>query len=505
MKSSFYRHRVLWLLCALLFARGAFAAPAPAKLPSGAEAKLRAILNDPALHDAHIGVSIVALGTAENSETFPSRPYDDQTQPRLFEADAQKRFMPASNVKLFTAALALQKLGAEHTFETAVAADAPVVDGEVRGNLYLIGGGDPSLSTSDLEKLAGVLHAQGIRRVTGDIIGDGSRFKAETFGGRYPDGWTLDDAIWYYGPEVSALAINRNHLDVTITGGDEPGQWATLKTEPAFPQFTIVNRVITLLPDEKTSPLRFDRSNPVSALTNYLTISGQIAPGQSVTEGVAVSSPEFQAAATLRDSLINQGVTINGFALPDHNQPIIRDQILARIRHQILARHKSAPLRILLQRLLKNSDNLYAEMLRLATNQSLPEWLEKNNISTANLRFEDGSGLSRYNLLTPLSLTTLLSTIEKLNDGRSLFDALPIAGRDGTLKTRMQSTQAAGNARAKTGSFSIANNLSGYVTTRDGHRLAVSVMTNFARTTEDARRVQDGIFNALAEMELPAK
>jgi D-alanyl-D-alanine carboxypeptidase/D-alanyl-D-alanine-endopeptidase (penicillin-binding protein 4) len=507
MNHQLFRCRVLCLLLLLFFAGRVLAAPAPTRLSPATETKLREILRDPALQDAHVGVSIVALGAAPDAAAFPSRPYDDKTQPVLFEMNADKRFMPASNMKLFTAAFALQMLGPEYVFKTTAISDGPIVGDELRGHLYLAGGGDPSLATADLEKLAGVLQARGIRHITGDIVGDGTRFQAETFGGRYPDGWTMDDGIWYYGPEINALAINRNQMDVTLTA-TRPGQPATMKVEPPYPQFPIENRVVTAVPDEKTAPLQFDRSGPYGALTNRLTISGRIAPGQTATEGVAVPAPALWAATLLRQALRDKGIAVSGNAR--------QTDVRAGANRQALGNIQSPPLRVLLQRFLKKSDNLYAEMLLRATSllpQGVPtssndphsrllDWLQWHHIPTRNLRFEDGSGLSRYNLLTPRALTSLLSVIETQPGGEAIYSALPIAGVDGTLKKRMQSTPAAGNVHAKTGSFSIASNLSGYVTTRDGQRLAVSMMTNFARDTDDARRVQDEIFTALADAKM---
>jgi D-alanyl-D-alanine carboxypeptidase/D-alanyl-D-alanine-endopeptidase (penicillin-binding protein 4) len=111
----------------------------------------------------------------------------------------------------------------------------------------------------------------------------------------------------------------------------------------------------------------------------------------------------------------------------------------------------------------------------------------------------DGSGLSRYNLLTPRATVQLLAAVQRLPGGKALWDALPVAGVNGTLGRRMKGTPAQNNARAKTGTFSIVSTLSGYVTTRDGHRLAVSLLTNFARDGRNARRLQDEVYALLAQ------
>ncbi|RYG59065.1 D-alanyl-D-alanine carboxypeptidase/D-alanyl-D-alanine-endopeptidase, partial [bacterium] len=187
----------------------------------------------------------------------------------------------------------------------------------------------------------------------------------------------------------------------------------------------------------------------------------------------------------------------------------------------IAAAHDSKPLSFLLQRFLKNSDNLYGEMLLRRAAAELPTvdiknpqiassgmaarahnamltWLKKSGVPTEGLRFSDGSGLSRYNLATPISLARLLGATQKIEGGKAFFDALPIAGVDGTLKNRMKGSAAEKNVRAKTGTFSIANSLTGYVTTKDGNRLAVSILTNGVEDGEFARNWEGQVFAALA-------
>jgi D-alanyl-D-alanine carboxypeptidase/D-alanyl-D-alanine-endopeptidase (penicillin-binding protein 4) len=125
-------------------------------------------------------------------------------------------------------------------------------------------------------------------------------------------------------------------------------------------------------------------------------------------------------------------------------------------------------------------------------------WLKQNGVDTAALRMTDGSGLSRYNLVTPRATVQLLAAVQRLPGGDAMWNALPLAGVDGTLGRRMKGTAAQNNVRAKTGTFSIVSTLSGYVTTRDGHRLAVSLLTNFARDGREARKLQDEIYALLA-------
>jgi D-alanyl-D-alanine carboxypeptidase/D-alanyl-D-alanine-endopeptidase (penicillin-binding protein 4) len=488
----------------------------PTALPPAVETQLRALVNDPALRQAQFGVSIKALGTADTAQTFPAQAYVDAAQPLLWEQDGQKRFIPASNTKLYTAALALKYLGAGRTFPTRLAFSGTRQGDVLKGNLWLVGGGDPSLSSLDLHRFAAALQKLGIRCVTGDVIGDGSAFQSEGFGGRYPDGWTLDDTLWYYGMETSALAINRNQVDVTVEA-TQPGQLARVTAAPSAPDF-INARVETRSPGSQaasaTPQIQWERASGDSAIAPFLSVTGVIFPNQKESQGVAVPNPPRWAAQILKRALWQRGVRVEGVArgrvTGDKNEVL-----------HTLSTHYSPPLQVLLANFLKPSDNLYGEMLLRGVSYYAPQpkvgfrpgtqstshallfdWMRQSGIEIEGLRFTDGSGLSRYNLITPRATVQLLAEAEKLPGSMVFWDGLPIAGVDGTLRRRMRSTAEApnpaqGNVRAKTGSFSIVSTLSGYVTTRDGHRLAVSLLTNFA-PGDEARRVQNQIMTLLA-------
>ena len=129
-------------------------------------------------------------------------------------------------------------------------------------------------------------------------------------------------------------------------------------------------------------------------------------------------------------------------------------------------------------------------------------WLKENKVSSEGLKFTDGSGLSRYNMVTPRAVAGVLSAVEKVPGAKYFYDALPIAGVDGTMKNRTKGTAAENNARAKSGTFSIVSCLSGYVTTKDKQRLSVVILTNFVPDGSAARKMQDQIFATLADTDI---
>lgn len=489
---------------------------APTHLPASAQAKIEAILRDPNLQSAHVGIAVVALGRASSTSSVRVTPFAKGAQPLLYSHDSDKRFIPASNFKLFTAAWALESLGASYTFQTR-ATLSPLRFGResvwpvgmpMPLALTLDGDGDPSLTGDDLKSLADQIAASPAVKGNSIIVRvAASRLAAEESGRRYPDGWTIDDATWYYGAPITGWALDRNQIDVTITG-TTPGSLADMKVTGEMP-FSIFNGVLTA-PDAKSATgVHFDRGDRTSPLGSSLAIDGTVAPGSTDTEGVAVPDPNewirvrFITLLQARGvSVVNPGVS---FAMGQGQQ---------------VASHNSAPLGTVLQRFLKSSDNLYGEMLLRAaatrdpqkrwpqvastglaarSHSAMLDWLSTKNVPVSSLRLSDGCGLSRYDIVTPAALTRLLALEATQKDGAAFYSALPIAGVDGTLKDRMKNTPAQGNARAKTGTFSIVNCLSGYVTTRDNVRLAVSVLTNFAPDGDAAREREGQIFAALAD------
>lgn len=517
-------------------------------------AKLNALCDDPKLADARLGISVMALGHAATPQAFPSQPL---AAPKpLFERDAEKRFTPASNLKLYTAALALKSMGAGRRFTTRLWAVGKIENGVLKGHLLLFGSGDPSLEFADLDGMARQVHAVGIRRITGGVLlfpttppGDGL---AENFANLYPDGWTLDDALWYYGPEVTALTVHRNQVDLTVVGGAKPGAPAVASVEMNVPAIImaggapriesaeeqqrrldnalstlgIISTVKTGTPDlfskDEDDLLKVQRD--IGGNSSLLYVSGLVAPGQKVTVGLAVPGVSQWAQNVFTSQLRAAGVGIPAMPTVD-TTPINLSNGESRL-NRVVATHDSPPVGELLKKFLKTSDNLYGELLLRLTARAdlaargkslqgvnyanyahdmLRTYLKSEGIDADGLRFSDGSGLSRYNLVTPHATAQLLAAVERIPEAHYFWDAMPIAGVDGTLKKRMQDPPAQNNVRAKTGTFSIVSCLSGYVTTRDGTRLAVSVMTNFARSGNDARRVQNEIFETLADASLNAQ
>ena len=409
----------------------------------------------------------------------------------LFELNANKLMMPASNMKILTLAAAAERFGWDHTFTTTLESAAPVENGVLLGDLFIRGGGDPSISTRGkrneivFDEWAAALRQAGITSIQGRIVGDDQAFDDEGVG----PGWSWDYLEAGYAAPVGALQYNENTADLTTAPGAVVGAPAIVQLSPGS-GLTVVNHVRTGEGAESgvrgavNVERRIDR--PEIELTGSIPLG---AP--PVTRTVAVLNTTLFFAQSLKDALIARGISVTGAAV-DHDDVIQERLGQATAERRTLATTTSAPLRESATVLMKVSQNQYAETFlkaiaaagamrgttvagRRAAGETFRAW----GIPEDGYVISDGSGLSRYNYVAPSTLTTILARMHQDPRHREAFTAtLPIAGIDGTISTRMRRTRAEANARAKTGSIANVRALSGYVRTRDGENLAFSILAN---------------------------
>jgi D-alanyl-D-alanine carboxypeptidase/D-alanyl-D-alanine-endopeptidase (penicillin-binding protein 4) len=376
---------------------------------------------------------------------------DPRTGDTLYSQNAGKLFMPASNMKVITSTAALTLLGPDYTYKTTFLTDGPLQDSVLDGDLIVIGRGDPTISdnmrgvaTTVMDALADSIRAHGIRQITGRLARVGNAFPDSIHG----YGWEWDDLGEYYAAGVDELIFNEGMAPTT----------------PRPPPDTV-----------RDSAYSGPAKDPATAYLN-----------------------------ALNDALIRKGITLDAGVL---------DSILPTpIKMDTLFVFTSLPMRNILPALLKPSQNQIAEILlktiglerggmgtadsaRKIVGQQLLAW----GVQPDGFVIRDGSGLSRHDLLTPETLVRVLDRIQQDTAFAVFYNALPIAGIDGTLKDRMKGTLAEGNAHAKTGSISNARTLSGYVTTADGERLIFSILaSNWTGPTSAVTGVADRIVAALA-------
>jgi D-alanyl-D-alanine carboxypeptidase/D-alanyl-D-alanine-endopeptidase (penicillin-binding protein 4) len=419
---------------------------------------------------------------------------DSATGETLYERNADSYFVPASNMKLLTTALALDKLGPDYRFRTTLETNGTLAaNGLLTGDLVLVGRGDPNLSNRKfpfdqieefegppekvLAELVDILVKSGAKEISGDIVGDDSYFPRE----RYPDGWEIDDMVWEYGAAVSAIVVNDNTVTVLLMPGEKAGDPATLLLDPPVAEFHIINQVVTSAPREKAD-LRLTREPGSETVVLTGTFPAKSAPRKLV---LAIQEPAQFAATLLARALEERGVKIRGRIRAVH------DPDPAEATRTVLAEHLSIPLSDCVKLVNKISQNLHTEvLLRTAARQdgrwATPEDLEKYpaefyakvGIAPDDVVQTDGSGLSRHDLVTPRAFVTLLQYAQKQPWFLAYFASLPVAGADGTLNERLKNEKAAGRIHAKTGSVAHVRSLSGYADTVGGRRLIFSFLSN---------------------------
>src|SRR3984957_19980925 len=289
----------------------------------------------------------------------------------LYAHNSERLFVPASNIKLFTTALALSKLGAAYRLSTQIGAEVPI-DGEgaLAGDLELVGGGDPSLSGRDypyrnhagplaiysfraIDELADQLvAARGLKRVEGNVVGDDSRYVWEP----QPGGWSSDSATREYGAPVSALILHDNTFALTLGPGEHAGDLARIALTPLFENFAIENRVLTTERGERK--VEFYRS----ASGRELHIWGVIPKSDTgFVQELAIGDPALYAAEVLRAALLKRGISIRGDSMARHRFPDETTEAPRKLE-VVLAEHRSPPLFELLRVVDKVSQNLHAEI-----------------------------------------------------------------------------------------------------------------------------------------------
>ena len=426
--------RSLLLLSALLAACGPAAAPpSPVRTPlESLRNSIDSLVNDTKFANAQLGLLIV----------------DPKTGDTLYSRNAGKLFIPASNQKIITSAVALTQLGPDYRYHTVIAKRGVLKDSVLNGDLIVIGRGDPTMSdrvcgsaANEMLSIADSIHARGIRRVTGSLRQGGNAFPDSIYG----YGWEWDDIGGESGAPVDELLYNEGMVQRTVK----------------------VN-------------------------------------GRDTVVSVATRTPGYVYLSSLYGALTQRGITVDGLV------NLTADSLAAPYDTVYIV--TSPPLREILKHFLKPSQNQIGEALLKTVG------LEKTGIGSADAGVEvettqlrewgvdstqavvyDGSGLSRHDLVSPETIAKVLTAMQKDTAFSVYYDAFPIAGVDGTIRSRMKGTPAENNLRGKTGTIEFVRSLSGYVDTSDGERLVFSFLSNhFTTPVSEITRVQDAVGALLA-------
>lgn len=456
--------------------------------------KIQERFDDSIFANAHWGVLIKSLKTGET----------------WYERNSGKMFMPASNEKIPTAAATLVTLGPEFTFETYLNYEGEIKDSILEGNLVVYGNGDPTLYTrlnTDplglFKSWAVKLSSMGIKKINGNIIGDDNAFEDYPYG----YGWTYDDLDAWYSAEISPLQLNENCVDLKfIPPATKEGR---LTIQPNLPSSFYKIEDVTIVGDTGNSNIRISRAFG----TNTIKISGYVKAGsKEFEETPSLYNPTLFYVTVLKEELERNGIKVIG-------EPKDCDDIAGwkTTLHNLtlIDKHNSPLFRDVLAGLMKPSQNLYAETFVRTLGwkktgigsfrqgkKIVEDVLKQFGIQPDTYAYMDGSGLSRYNYTSPEILVKILEGMRHHSYWIDWYNAMPVAGVDGTLKGRMKGTPAEKNVHAKTGTISNVRGLSGYVTTADGEEIVFSFLVNgHLRTAAETNYITDSVLEMISSLD----
>lgn len=466
------------------------------------KSRIAMTLANPLLRRGQVGVKIISMRSGRT----------------VYERNAENYFMPASNMKSFTVAAALDKLGSNFRFKTSVYANStPDSSGTVNGDLIIYGRGDPSISTAfsdgdyyrSIDALADKIVRAGVKRVNGNLIGDETYFNTKPI----PFGWEWDDLQWYYGAEISSLTVNDNSVDLRIKPSTV-GSPLVVQILPNNRMFRVINKTRTA-----TSQSRRNIKVTKRLGQNVVEVSGTMPRNDRGYRGsITVTRPANLFVELLKQRLQLKGVSVRG-ATRAINLEERNGEKLAVENYTEITNLRSPPLSLIAAKTMKPSQNLYTELILRALGEAagngndtsksseqkgiaiVQETLRKAGVATNSVVQYDASGLSRHNLITPNASAMLYKYMDRSRTAPVWRNALTIGGVDGTLRRRFRNSSAENNVRGKTGTLDQVSALSGYVTSKSGERFVFSVLTNNIPGSRLRTRTIDDIVLLLANFD----
>lgn len=431
----------------------------------------------------------------------------------LANINAKKNLIPASNRKIFTSVFAMDQLGVDFTYVTQVFARGVLdSDSVFTGDIIIRGTGDPTISgrfyenkiTKVLEDWADSLQQKGIKSIRGRIIGDDDGIMGDDLLGDY---WESTEESYWYSAQLSGLNFNDNCVDwyVKPTRIGEPAKIILIPSTRYIKVNNFVKTVSSKSEAVKVDAIRHRATNEVDFIGSILVDSdpqhGYVTVENPTRYTAHVFSEILQSRNIRVDSAAADADELTGYKFRETDSNMIR-----------IARYVSPAMPEMMKIVNKNSHNLYAELLwrtvaavkdssgtskhALALEE---KFLKSVGLNPDKISICDGSGYARGNLVSPQDLVTILAWVRKHKNWKAFYESLPVAGEEGTMKSRMKGTLAEGNARAKTGYLDNVRTISGFVKTRDGEELVYSIMcNNFTVDRLEIDRIQDMIIARLA-------
>lgn len=401
----------------------------------------------------------------------------------LYEHNGQALMKPASTLKLLTGSAALHVLGRDYTFSTELFIDGVIADATLYGDVYIKGGGDPTLQQQDFLTFAKILKRHGIRKIQGNLYGDDSAFS----GNALTPGIAKEDETEYYAARISALTMSPNTdydagtVIVQITG-DKTTQPPSFRVLPNASGMKFVNQARTVAKTGKNT-LTVKRQYS----SNTVIIAGNIPQGSTVKEWVTLQDPTINTLHAIKNTWQSTGLNISQVTVGRKVIPATASKLYTK---------ESLPLHKLYPVFMKLSNNSIADILVKTLGlemygegntengvAALRDYAYSLGLNTKQWRLEDGSGMSHANRVSANELTALLAKIQQQSIYTNFYQGLPIGGQEerfvgGTLRKRFDTNALRGRVVAKTGSITNVYTLSGYVTAKSGRQYAFAIMTD---------------------------
>jgi len=404
----------------------------------------------------------------------------------LEEYNGNYLIRPASNLKLVTSAAYLDLLGPDFQFTTNLYGTGVQNGNRWDGDLYIRGAGDPSINGvaySDpmflFQRWFSVLDSMGVEVIDGNIVGHHGYFDDIP----YPRGWEWDDLSYYYAPEISALSFNQNVVDLEVRADGDPG------SRPSITWYPFETPYVRFVNEQRITPQNtsFDESYRRELGSNTIYLRSTLPEGYYETEPLSVHNPSLYFIDTFKRYLQLMGIRVEG-------QLLLSDEPVAWNNGSFieLNQHRSKPLHTMIDRLNRESDNLYAEMLLktiVAEQYGVPGstelgleivkgFMNDHGFDTTAVELRDASGMAPATLLKTSDLNWFLVELQKKPYFDHYYNSLSIAGMNGTLQYRFYNSDITNNFFGKTGFMSGVRSISGYLNTRSGERLVVTIATN---------------------------
>lgn len=408
---------------------------------------------------------------------------DAQSQEVIAQFSEQTLHTPASMQKLLTALTAKLYLGKDYRYTTTIEGNKSAIKkGQYQGDLSFYFSGDPTLTRMHIKKMLRTLKILGIRKINGNILLNDSHFN----GYQWSNGQAWNDLGVCYTAPSNAIIINKNCVLGNLSVANADAKKATLYI-PKYEPIDISSDVSVVTKEQQEE--QFCTLEVTRNSKNKYHLLGCIVPRQRML-GLAfsVNDPGFYAQQIVQDELQQVGILLNGEVLIDH-------QVKQAENESILASYQSPLLDVLLQEMMKDSDNLIADSLfktiggryfKQAGNfrnsaKAMKEILKDHSIDLENAYIADGSGLSRHNLMSAELFMSVMQYVYQHDAQLGLLKSFSIAGIDGTLKYHkgVNTKTLKGNVIAKTGSLKGVANLMGIVKTAQGDKLFVLIINGY--------------------------